>query len=1469
MCNLYKCFWSLCMAVLLIGLQIDSAHADSPPNIAQDIAWFGDPDSAGLPQAYDTIEDIEAAFNNGRREEERQLNLPAGTLGTIDLPEQALWDALTMQQKALILINAERTARRDMLPGILGLPLAGIESNLDTLAQQYAQILVNDNAFGHNQPWPGAPQVDTPFERIDNTPVVSDCHKDITYAENLAAFWTTETSIPLPVERAIYLWIYADAGSNWGHREALFLQDADLGFNGESGGYVNDIGSSAHEGFLGFGRVGSADYNVGQPIWNWGEAIVMEVFDPVANDGCPTSAGRSNMALTLQRTSAPIVPVGAPVSFEMQLTNTGETLLTEIALTNTFDTNLLDVVSASALSISQPAAQSVTIPQNQIALDAENGTIMLQNLDTLLPSDVLNPIQSIGLSLNFVATANNETSTRSRLSGVAAGGWGGSIAAAEVSADVQIVAPVINEIDYALFDDPNNDDAVAGSAEFIELKNSSEIDMPLGAYRILLGQLIGSEETQTVYRTINLPTQMLAPNEYFVLCTNPTLVSNCDFTIPADASVENSAGDNLIADAPIGAVALVYGETILDAVSYGGTSVGPYFEGEASTASDDTETILVGLSRFPDGADVANNLSDWSRRCATPGTANVSNDSACGPNLVVTIDANPQPVAPEAVIEYTVRYTNTGFSAARSAELFAQLSQSVTELAILSSSGPMTATIRPHGLSSTVELLPVDASGSIVLSGVVDTGLAAGTLLPAWVSLRAALPNPDNVEALSNIETAVRNVAPTAVDDIILVGEDESVLPLLLTNDTDLNGDTITITSVYTSAIFIDTGAGRPDTVGLVSLTENGNEVRYRPDLAYQYLAAGESATDFFGYLLSDGSDLTDSAIVTVTITGANDPPLANADAYTTTAVATLDAPSEFGLLSNDTDPDLSDSLSVLYFASVSQLGASVTAQPDGRFLYDPIAENPTFHALGAGQPATDTFTYTIADKLGATSAGVVNVTVVGVNDPPRANDDQFEIDEDMLLQVGAPGLLANDSDVDIGDTLSIVVSEPISPSGAILAMQIDGGLLFDPTAAPLVQALSVGESITETHVYSTQDSSGATDEARVTFFVNGVNDPPTAEDDAGVIYRQSQLVIDVLANDSDVDRNDTLSVVEVNRAGLLGEVSIEEGGLLYNPTASAQLQTLGADEFMVDSFGYILSDGNADPSTGEPTRVEATVTITVTGGNSAPLPQDDLLEMDEDNILIIDVLANDSDPDFGDAIRIESVGAAASGSISFSSGDTALTYSPIADFYGMDSFVYTIIDAGNLTATAMVTVSVLPVNDEPVFVQSAPAPDIDAGTPFSYTMRATDVDRTDPLTLTASQLPTWLQLIDNGDGSATISGTPTNADAGEQTFLLEVSDGMIIVSATISFTVLVVDNPPTATPLPSATPMPGSTPQPGETPVPDSTPVPSATSQPGETPVPVSTPVPQATPLITPETSTPPDGTNQERRLYLPLVER
>ena len=194
----------------------------------------------------------------------------------------------------------------------------------------------------------------------------------------------------------------------------------------------------------------------------------------------------------------------------------------------------------------------------------------------------------------------------------------------------------------------------------------------------------------------------------------------------------------------------------------------------------------------------------------------------------------------------------------------------------------------------------------------------------------------------------------------------------VLDNDTDNGeGGALVIADVDTSGI-----------AGLLTQNDDGTFF-YDPNDQFEFLAVGEQRFETFTYTISDAGGLTDTAIVTITVNGLNDPPIASDDAgedYTT------DQHTPFttgNVLNNDTDLDGPDALSVVSVDTDGTLG-QVTDNGDGTFDYDPAGQ---FASLDAGEQAVDTFTYAAGDGLKSDTVTVTITITGGLNSPPTISD--------------------------------------------------------------------------------------------------------------------------------------------------------------------------------------------------------------------------------------------------------------------------------------------------------------------------------------------------------------------------------------------------------------------------------------------------------------------------------------------------
>ena len=269
--------------------------------------------------------------------------------------------------------------------------------------------------------------------------------------------------------------------------------------------------------------------------------------------------------------------------------------------------------------------------------------------------------------------------------------------------------------------------------------------------------------------------------------------------------------------------------------------------------------------------------------------------------------------------------------------------------------------------------------------------------------------------------------------------------------------------------------------------------------------------------------------------------------------------------------------------------------------------------------------------------------------------------------------------------------------------VSIDGApfeIWLDDTT--LTEALYPGEPGRSYDFYSVaQDNAGNVEAIpsvpdATTTVSGGDNEDPIAIADSLTTDEDMSATVDVLDNDSDPNVGDVILLDSFTQP-TNGTVVRDEQGTVGDFSDDQLTYTPAQDFFGADSFTYTISDGNGGEAT-------ATVDVTVNPINDDPIAVDEMVSTDEDMALTLDVLTNASDPDIGDIIRLDSFTQPTNGTVvrdengtvgDFS--DDQLIYTPAQDFFGADSFTYTIGDGNGGTATATVDVTVNPINDGPV----------------------------------------------------------------------------------------------------------------------------------------------------------------------------
>ncbi len=423
---------------------------------------------------------------------------------------------------------------------------------------------------------------------------------------------------------------------------------------------------------------------------------------------------------------------------------------------------------------------------------------------------------------------------------------------------------------------------------------------------------------------------------------------------------------------------------------------------------------------------------------------------------------------------------------------------------------------------------------------------------------------------------------------------------------------------------------------------QNGNVV-YDPrsTSALQGLAAGATTTDTLTYTMRDSVGALTVGTVTMTITGVNDAPQAQARILSTDEDSPLTITAA-SLLAGATDID-DDTLSLV---SVGNASGGAVALSDGYVTF-----TPNSHYSG-----TAGFNYTISDGHGGTTTEHVTINVAQVG--PTLTLSAFE---DVTLNISAGTMRA---------------ALGISSASSYAVSNLDGCNLWVPPDGHVEFTSNTNFNGTASFDYTIFDAQGGSSTLHVVVYVAPINDAPQALDMTIGADEDTVLTIaaaSLLAGASDVD-GDTLSVASVGSA-TGGTVTLAtDGAVTFSPNAN----------FNGDAgFDYTVSDGQG-------ASVTQHVTVNVAAVNDAPVAQAHALSTSENTPLTVmaaTLLAGASDID-GDSLSVVAVDNASNGTVSIVDGNAVFT--PNNGYKGAAGFDYTVSDGHGGTVTQHVTIGVV-----------------------------------------------------------------------------------------------------------------------------------------------------------------------------------
>ncbi|EHK7406365.1 tandem-95 repeat protein, partial [Vibrio parahaemolyticus] len=575
-------------------------------------------------------------------------------------------------------------------------------------------------------------------------------------------------------------------------------------------------------------------------------------------------------------------------------------------------------------------------------------------------------------------------------------------------------------------------------------------------------------------------------------------------------------------------------------------------------------------------------------------------------------------------------------------------------------------------------------------------------------------------EAKVSVTVTPVNDSPVAVDDTTSIQEDTAVTIDVLTNDTDVDGDKLSIES-----------ASVPKEQGTVEVVDG--KLVFTP-------AENFNGDAEITYTVTDGQ-LTDEAKVTVTVNPVNDAPTIKVDAVesiTEDAVNTDTVVATLTVRDTDTPED--------------QLTVSLENNSNGYFVL--VGNDVKLTQAGVDAVNNDelnlkdlTISASVSDGVNPTVSDSDSLIVNRVNDAPTVENaiaDQ-ELSEDFATYT----IDLNDAFKDSDSALNFSVS-----GNSNVLVSIENGIAtISPTA---------DWNGSETLTFTATDPSGESISQTVNFTVAPVADIVA---DKATVVEDTPTIIKVLGNDTFEGDGKVVSL-DTNNGPANGTVSVNpDGSVTYTPN----------DNYHgIDSFTYIVTSGGVSEST--------TVNVDVTPVNDAPVAKDDTAITDEDTPVTIDVLPNDTDID-GDKLSIQSASVPETqGKVEIVDGK--LVFTPAENFHGDAEITYTITD-GALTDQATVNVTVNAVNDTPV-VESSIADQTLAEdfTPYTIDLNTafSDVDNVDgELTFSVSGNSNIQVAIVNGIATF----TPTADWNGSEALTFTATDPSgESISQTVNFTV-------------------------------------------------------------------------------------
>ncbi|MCU0782567.1 MAG: DUF2341 domain-containing protein [Verrucomicrobia bacterium] len=518
----------------------------------------------------------------------------------------------------------------------------------------------------------------------------------------------------------------------------------------------------------------------------------------------------------------------------------------------------------------------------------------------------------------------------------------------------------------------------------------------------------------------------------------------------------------------------------------------------------------------------------------------------------------------------------------------------------------------------------------------------------------------------------------------------------------------------------------------LSGLNTNTGTVTYKPNTNFN------GGADSFTFQVNDGTTNSAVATVSLTVTPVNDAPIANAQSVST--------PEDTAKTITLTGSDVENSPLTYALVTSPAHGVISGLNPNtGTVTYTP---NTNFNGA-------DSFTFRVNDGTNNSTAATVSLTVTPVNDVPVANAQGVSTPEDAAKAITLTG-----SDVESSPLTFAIVSAPTN--GMLSGLNTNSGTV---TYTP-----NTNFNGADSFTFRVNDGTTNSAVATVSLTVTAVNDAPVAN--AQGVSTPEEIAKAITLTGSDAEGSPlTFSLVTNPANGLLSGLNTNTGSVTYTPNTNFN----GAD-----SFTFRVNDGTT-------TSAVATVSLTVTPVNDAPIANAQSFSTPEDTAKTITLTGSDVE---SSPLTFAIVSGPTNGVLSgLNTNSGTVNYTPNTNFNGADSFTFRVNDGTTNSTAATVSLTVTPVNDVPVANgQSLSTPE---DTAKAITLTGSDVDN-NPLTFSIVTGPANGVLSGLNPDTGSVTYTPNTNFNGAESFTFRVNDGTSnSVAATVNLTVTSVNDAP------------------------------------------------------------------------------